>query len=138
MLGIDPGVTYTFGVMLGRLCGHRASPAQRTHSLAVAGAASSTSRTPVVKMKRNTRGADPVGKFPENRKYHRFSKCFVCHENCTGYALRVLEVELVAPVTASECVRYAGEARWPQRRPSMTPDVYVTPGSIPSTQRPAK
>ena len=49
--------------------------------------------------------------------------------------LRVLEGELAATATG---VRYAGEARWPQRRPSMTPDVYATPGSIRSTQRAAK
>ena len=53
-------------------------------------------------------------------------------------ALRVLEVELEGPAPASECARRTGKTRWPQRRPSMTPDVYVTPGSIHSTQRPSK
>ena len=50
----------------------------------------------------------------------------------------VLEVDLATPTTASDCVRCARQARWPQRRPSMTPNVYVTPRSISRTQRPAK
>ena len=48
-------------------------------------------------------------------------------------ALCVLEPELAPLTTASEWVRCAGDAWWPQRRVSMTPDVHVTPESIHST-----
>ena len=68
VLRVGLGVTYTSGVMLGPLCGHRASPAQRVQSLAVVRDTWFTPRTSVVKMERHTREADPVvaiwGDFP--------------------------------------------------------------------------
>ena len=39
--------------------------------------------------------------------------------------LRILEAELVAITTASECTCCAGDAGWPHRRPCMAPDVCV-------------
>ena len=122
MLGIDPGVTYTSGIMLGRLCGHHASLAVlpgivRTHWRS----RESSNRPRGHEGRYQLGGTKPFARSGNFTKIQESSASFSLQQSCTC----VPEVDLATPATASECVRCAGEARWPQRPPSMTPNVCV-------------